>query len=66
MVSPLRRAVETAELIGKNGSMPEGLLASSCGKDGKTIFQQEGRYTVDERLKEQNFGIFEGKTYEDL
>lgn len=44
-VSPLKRAVDTAELV----------LGSKCAD-----------YSLDDRLQEQNFGIFEDYTYQNL
>ena len=44
---------------------PQRIFRRFFGENGKTILRKRS-YAVDERLKEQNFGIFEGKTYEEL
>lgn len=59
VTSPLKRAVETAEIIlSGRGTMAEGAERDSTTEAIK-IYR-------DERLCEQDFGIFEGLTYREL
>ena len=48
LVSPYRRAVQTAQLI--------------CQEGGITVRREDGSYVVDERLREKEFGVLTGLT----
>jgi probable phosphoglycerate mutase len=48
LVSPYRRALETASLI--------------CEEAGITVSRADGSYVVDERLREKEFGVLTGLT----
>ena len=59
VTSPLKRAAETAEIILSG----RGTMAEGAGRDSTT---EAIKIYRDERLCEQDFGIFEGLTYREL
>lgn len=59
VTSPLKRAVETAEIILSG----RGTMAEGAGRDSTT---EAIKIYRDERLCEQDLGIFEGLTYREL